>query len=328
MAGPGSGGRRRYVLVLLVMTSVTLITLDQRQGDAGPVGALGRFAHRVVAPASDLGSNVLSPVSDWFGGVLHAGSLKHDNARLKRELSAARIDALKGEQARSQNRILMKLDGQAFLDDIPSVVGRVVAQSPGNFQQTVILDRGSESGIKAGMPVVAGDGLVGRVWQAWSGGCNVLLLDDSSFGVGVRMVRGRITGIAQGQAGRSTLTADFSGPLGPLQRPRVHDLAETSGLQGSTFPPGIPVGTVDSVSVSDDGLSVDVRFVPLVDVTSLEYVKVLRWSVGSPVPPALQATTTTTTTAKKSTTTTTTKATTTTTTTTTTTSSGTPTSGP
>ena len=313
MAGPGSGGRRRYVLVLLVMTSVTLITLDQRQGDSGPVGALGRFAHRVVTPASDLGSNVLGPVSDWFDGVLHAGSLKHDNASLKRALSAARIDALKGEQARRQNQILMKLDGQKFLDDIPSVVSRVVAQSPGNFQQTVVLDHGTEKGIKAGMPVVAGDGLVGRVVQAWSGGCNVLLLDDSSFGVDVRMVRGRVTGVAQGQAGRSTLTAEFSGPLGPLQRPRVRDLAETSGLQGSTFPPGIPVGTVDSVSVSDDGLSIDVRFVPLVDVTSLEYVKVLRWSVGSPVPPSLQATTTTPTTAKRSTTTT---------------SSSTPTSGP
>jgi rod shape-determining protein MreC len=319
MAGPGSGGRRRYVLVLLVMTSVTLITLDQRQGDSGPVGALGRFAHRVVAPASDLGSNVLSPVSDWFGGVLHAGSLKHDNARLKRDLSAARIDALKGEQARRQNQILMKLDGQTFLDEIPSVVSRVVAQSPGNFQQTVVLDHGTEKGIKVGMPVVAGDGLVGRVVQVWSGGCSVLLLDDSSFGIGVRMVRGRTTGVAQGQAGRSTLTADFSGPLGPSQRPRVRDLAETSGQQGSTFPPGIPVGTVDSVSVSDDGLSIDVRFVPLVDVASLEYVKVLRWNVGSPVPPPLQATTTTPTTAKRSTTTTT---------TTSTSSSSTPTSGP
>ncbi|HEY5012005.1 MAG TPA: rod shape-determining protein MreC [Acidimicrobiia bacterium] len=304
MAGPGRGGRRRYVLVLLVMTSVTLITLDQRQGDSGPVGALGRFAHRVVAPVSDLGSSVLGPVSDWFDGVVHAGSLKHDNARLKRDLSAARIDALKGEQARRQNQILMKLDGQAFLDDIPSVVSRVVAQSPGNFERTVVLDHGTESGIKAGMPVVAGDGLVGRVVQAWSGGCNVLLLDDPQFGVGVRMVRERITGVAQGQAGRSTLIADFSGPLGPSQRPRVHELAETSGLQGSTFPPGIPVGTATAVSVSDDGLTIDVRFAPLVDVSSLEYVKVLRWSVGSPVPPSLQATTTTTTTTTRTTTTT------------------------
>jgi Cell shape-determining protein len=304
MAGPGRGGRRRYVLVLLVLTSVTLITLDQRQGDSGPVGAIGRFAHRVVSPVSNVGSSTLNPVSDWFDGVLHAGSLKHDNARLKRALSAARIAARKGESARAENRFLKGLTHQPYLDAIPSVVGRVVASSPGNFDRMVTLNRGSESGIKVGMPVVAADGLVGRVFEVWNGGCNVLLLEDSSFGVGVRMVRERINGIAQGQAGRSTLAVGFSGPLDARKRPRAHELAETSGLQGSTFPPGIPVGTVASVSVSDDGLSIDVRLAPLVDVANLEFVKVLQWQTGSPVPPVLRAGATTTTTKPRATTTT------------------------
>jgi rod shape-determining protein MreC len=300
MAGPGRGGRRRYVLVLLVLTSVTLITLDQRQGDSGPVGELGRFAHRVVSPVSDLASSGLNPVSDWFDGVLHAGSLKRDNARLQRELSAARIEARKGESDRAENRLRAKLDGRPYLDAIPSVVARVVASSPGNFERTITLDHGTERGIRVGMPVVAADGLVGRVFEVWTGGCNVLLLVDPSFGVGVRMVRERSNSIAGGQAGRSTLTVEFGGPLPLGKRPRVRELAETSGLQGSTFPPGIPVGTVDSVSVSDDGLSIDVRLVPLVDVTNLEFVKVLRWQTGSPVPPVLRAgaTTTTTTTTK------------------------------
>src|SRR4051812_33642298 len=112
MASRGRGGRRPYILVLLVLTSVTLITLDQRQGDSGPVGQLGRFAHRVVAPASDLGSSAMRPVSDWFDGVLHAGSLKRDNANLKRELTAARIEAHRSESARVENRLLKNLDGQ------------------------------------------------------------------------------------------------------------------------------------------------------------------------------------------------------------------------
>src|SRR6266567_2893870 len=112
MAGPGRGGRRRYVLVLLVLTSVTLTTLDQRQGDSGPIGALGRMAHRVVTPASDLASNALRPVSDWFDGVLHAGSLKRDNARLKRDLSAAQIEARREESALEENRRLKQLADQ------------------------------------------------------------------------------------------------------------------------------------------------------------------------------------------------------------------------
>lgn len=295
MASPGHGGRRRYVLVLLVLTSVTLITLDQRNGDSGPMGSVGRFAHRVVSPVSDLASTALNPVSDWFDGVIHAGSLKRDNARLKRALAQARINADRGKAALVQNRLLTRLSGQPYLDDIPAVVGRVVASAPGNFERTITLDRGSERGIEVDMPVVAADGLVGRVFQVWDGGCTVLLLQDSKFAVGVRMVRERITGIAEGHAGRSTLSVDFSGPLSAQDRPRARELAETSGQQGSTFPPSVPVGNVASVSVSDDGLTIEVRLVPLVDVASLEYVKVLRWHVGSPVPPALTATTTTTT---------------------------------
>ena len=49
MATRGRGGRRPYILVLLVLASVTLITLDQRQSDSGPIGTFGRVAHRVVA---------------------------------------------------------------------------------------------------------------------------------------------------------------------------------------------------------------------------------------------------------------------------------------
>ena len=296
MAGPGRGGRRRYVLVLLVLSSVTVITLSQREGDSGPIGDAGRFAHRVVSPVSDGASSVLNPISDWFDGVIHSDSLKHENSRLKRELEAARIEARRGESARAENRLLTRLSGQPYLDAIRSVVGRVVATAPGNFERTITLDRGSEKGILVGMPVVAAEGLVGRVFQVWKGGCNVLLLQDPSFAVGVRMVRVRATGIAEGQAGRANLSIDFSGPLTPVKRPRKGDLAETSGLQGSTFPPTIPVGKVDTAEVSDDGLSVNVKLEPLVDVANLEFVKVLLWRTGSPVPPALRTTATTTTT--------------------------------
>jgi rod shape-determining protein MreC len=290
-------------LVLLVLTSVTLITLDQREGGSGPVGAAGRFAHRVVAPISDLASSALNPVGDWFDGVLHDGSLKRENRRLKRELAQARIDAARGDAARKQNKLYAELSHEPYLDDIPSVVSRIVSASPGNFDKTITLDHGTERGIKAGMPVVASGGLVGRVVQVWKGGCQVLLIDDANFGVGVRMVNVRATGVAVGQAGVSTLNVPLGGPLTPNKRPRRGEVAETSGLQESKFPPGIPVGTVDRVNVSDDGLSINVRLIPLVDIADLEYVKVLLWTTGSPVPPALRATTTT-----PTTTTTTTKA--------------------
>jgi rod shape-determining protein MreC len=293
MAGPGRRGRRRYVLVLLVMTAVTFITLDQRQGDSGPVGGLGRFAHRVVAPVSDLASNIMSPISDWFDGVVHAASLKHDNARLRRDLAQAKIEVAQGHADRIENRQLnallrLKWGG----DPIPSVIASVLDNGAGNFNRTITLSRGTESGIRVGMPVVASGGLVGRVWQSWKGGSTVLLLDDPDFAVGVRMVTHRNVGIAQGQAGRATLLVTLAGPIDPHARPRGSEIVITSGQTASTYPPGIPVGHVVATHVSDDGLTITAVVAPYVDVGSLEYVRVLQWRPGSPVPPKLQSSTT------------------------------------
>ena len=48
--------RRRYVLLLVVLTSVTLITLDRRNHDAGMLGTVGRTAHTLVAPVQTAAS--------------------------------------------------------------------------------------------------------------------------------------------------------------------------------------------------------------------------------------------------------------------------------
>jgi rod shape-determining protein MreC len=305
MAGPDRGGRRRYVLVLIVLTAVTLISLDQRQGDSGAVGTLGRFAHRIVDPVSNVASDVMSPVSNWFDGIVHAGSLKHDNARLRRELAAARLEAAQGHADRSENRQLNALLHLTWGGDpIPGVVASVIDNGAGNFNRTITLSRGTESGVRVGMPVVASGGLVGRVWQTWNGGSTVLLLDDPGFAVDVRMVTHRNVGVARGQAGRSTLAVALAGPLGTHARPRRSEIVITSGQNSSTFPPGIPVGRVVSTRVSDDGLMINTLVTPYVDFSSLEYVRVLKWHPGSPVPPKLQSSTTVPTTTTTTTTTT------------------------
>jgi rod shape-determining protein MreC len=77
--------RRRYVLLLVVLTSVTLITLDRRNGDAGALGSVGRAAHTLVSPVERGVDAVARPVGDWFDGVFSAGSLEDENQRLRNE---------------------------------------------------------------------------------------------------------------------------------------------------------------------------------------------------------------------------------------------------
>ena len=75
------------------------------------------------------------------------------------------------------------------------MTARVIAGSESNFQLTIVIDRGSAAGILKGLPVVSGDGLVGRVIEVSADESTVLLASDASEDVGVKFVR---TGIVRG----------------------------------------------------------------------------------------------------------------------------------
>src|SRR5947208_16201829 len=109
MARPRGANRRRFVLAVVLLTSVTLITLDTRNGRSGPLGALGRAAHTVVSPIEGAVDHVASPISDWWHGVTDAGDLKQQNRKLREQLSDARGKERAAQNALDENVQLKKL---------------------------------------------------------------------------------------------------------------------------------------------------------------------------------------------------------------------------
>jgi rod shape-determining protein MreC len=271
--------RRRYVLLLVVLTSVTLITLDRRNGDSGALGAMGRAAHTVVSPIERGVDAVARPVGNWFDGVFSAGSLEADNRRLRDRIAELEGEVRAGDSAREENIKLKEATQLPILDSVDKVVARVVNASPGNFESSITLNRGSNAGIIEEMPVLVHDGVVGRVVEVWGDGCKVRLVTDPRFSVSVRLVDDRITGIASGNAGSETMDLELDSADGNVE---VRDQVETSGLEGSSFPAGLQLGTVSSVREQEGGLPPRVRVKPFVDFDRLEYVSVLLWAPGQP----------------------------------------------
>lgn len=276
------GGRGRYVLLLLVLTAVTLITLDRRSDDSGPLGALGRLAHEVVSPVGGAVDAVTTPVADWFDGITSAGSLKRENKELREQLAEAKAAARRGDAAVQENRQLNALLGLQLPEDLETIPARVTAGPPGNYEWTITINRGSGDGVIEGMPVVGDEGLVGRVVDVWRSGAKVLLVTDPRSGVSVRMTRGRATGEAEGRAGADTLALDIVDSEAEIIE---GDDAQTSGLQGSSFPPGIPVGEVESMDAVQGDLVRRVLLRPFVDLDRIEYVRVLRWPTAEGAAP-------------------------------------------
>lgn len=269
--------RRRSVLVLLVLTAITLITLDERGQGTGVIATARHGAHDLVAPLQSAADDVFTPVGEWFDGVVHESDLSRENKRLRRELTQARGQAARGRDARRENDELKKLAQLPYLAGVPSVAAEIVSGSPGNFESTVTLDKGTTSGITKGEPVVAGDGLVGRVIDASRRRATVLLLTDPAAGVGVRLEQRAAPGVATGQVGSALLTLTALDADVPVAK---GELAVTAGLQDAAYPAGIPVARVDSVRKAAGEVGRTILLRPLVDTSRVEFVRVLRWPGG------------------------------------------------
>lgn len=269
------GSRRRSILVLVVLTAVTLITLDVRE--SGPLSSVRGVARDAMSPVADSVDAVFAPVGDWIDGVTSASSIKSENARLKRELDEARGQSAQARTATAENKELKRLLDLPFVEDADAIAAPVVGAAPGNFEFTVQIGRGSNDGVGVDMPVVTGAGLVGRVTDVARDRATVLLIKDPRSGVGVRFEQSQTTGVMKGRADSGTLRVEFVDPNVSVTE---GELVYTSGLQNSPFPPAIPVATVSSVTKARGDLQQGILVKPLADLSHLDYVKVLRPQAG------------------------------------------------
>jgi rod shape-determining protein MreC len=267
--------RPRFTLLLLVLTSVTIITLDYRGSAGGVFGSIKSVAQDAFAPVQDASDAAFRPVGDFFGGITHYGALEKENARLREQLADARGQSLRAADAERERQTLLDLDNLTVVENIPSVAARVVSTSPSNFDLTVQIDRGKDAGVALRMPVVTGEGLVGRVIAVSRTRSTVLLITDPGSSVGVRLTGAGDAGIAGGRGADKELGVDLILPDAPVSKGEV---VVTSGLQQSEFPPSIPVGRVTVVRAPAGEFQKFVRIKPVVDMRRLTFVKVLQWS--------------------------------------------------
>jgi rod shape-determining protein MreC len=253
---------RPPTVVLLAATALTLVILDG-YGPAGPLVAAARSAARSgLAPVESAGDAAFRPVGDVAAGIGRGQELARENARLRRAVSRSRSEAARSQSLARENVELSALLGLATPAGAPRVAARVVSLRAGRPGGTVVLDRGREDGLAPGMPVVASGGLVGRVMEVTRRRASVLPLSDPASAVGVRVGPGNAVGVAQGLR---------LGLLDPQVEVHRGDLAVTSGLRHSRFPPDLPVGRVRA-----DGRG-RARIRLLADVDRLDVVEVVRW---------------------------------------------------
>jgi len=269
--------RHRFLLVLLLLTSVTVITLDQRGQGSDALESARSTARDAFGSVENATNDAFSPVGDFFSGVFDYGDLKAENRRLRAQLDQVRSKDVLAEETDRELRVVKENEHLEFAAQIPAVAAQVVKTSPSNFQLAVEIGAGSAKGIAVDMPVVTGAGLVGKVIRVSSKRATVLLVTDRDFNVGVRLTSSQDTGAAKGNGPGKPLTIDL---LYNSTVIKSNEVVVTSGLQGAVFPGAIPVGRVRTAKAVPSSLQQDVTMEPVVDLQRLSYVKVLKWTPG------------------------------------------------
>jgi rod shape-determining protein MreC len=268
---PRLRGRSRFTLILLVLTAISLLTLDIR--GFGPLESARGAVQSFFSPVGETAGRILSPVGDAWNGARGYGDLEEENARLRQ-----RIDELESEKAAAPaaQQELDALKAQLsipFVGQIPTARARVSSGAIGNFEETIEIDKGASSGIRRSMVVVSGAGLVGTVESVSDSRSVVRLATNRDFRVGVRAPGKTGIGIATGTGEARRMTANFE----LTDTVEVGDTLITTGTSTSRFPPDIPVGKITDIHDDPNGNGREAYLDLLANLTDLHFVTVLLW---------------------------------------------------
>jgi len=259
---------------VLLVVAIALITIDFRDG--GTSGAHG-IGGRLFGPVESLAGRVTGLFTGGGNGG-EVAALQKQNDELRAQLAQAQA----GNEDSGQLARLLHLTAAKY----QVVTGTVIAAG-GDYSDTVTINVGSGDGITANETVLNGDGLVGTVVSVTAGTATVQLLTDAGAIVGVRAVAAGQGAGGQGAGGQIGALSGAAKSLGGSAPLRLTMFSTSASLKpglklvtfgsvgGRPYVPGVPVGTVATVTTQPGSLTPTAVVKPFADFTGLGVVGVV-----------------------------------------------------
>ena len=261
----------------MVIAVVLLLILAFFSASSRTIPWLESTVGAIVRPIQTFAFKASNGISDFFSNLFNTTDADLENASLKQKLAMYEQEKLDYEELQRENeRLRDLLSYSGTFKDIDFVTAKVVGRSDGVWFDIITLNAGRDQGIELDMPVICGDGLVGRVTDVGVNWCKVTSIIDSSVNVAVSVERTRDNCMVRGVFGTSSKASSLELYYLPTDLTDLvpGDVIMTSGI-GGIYPKGIRVGTVEEVLLDKDTSGVNAIVTPSVDFLRLEEVMVI-----------------------------------------------------
>ena len=242
----GGEGRARLLLVILIVTSLFLITLDLR--GVKVLDSFRQGTQTVLSPFQRAGAAVFNPVKNFFSDVTNLGRTGNQIEKLEAENAELKLQLLNRKNADGQLEQLQNILDLAGTAGYKIVNAKVISHgSSQSFAQTITIDSGSNAGIKKNMTVLSQFGLAGVVKDVYPNSALIQIASDPGFKVGARIAGSQQIGILTGSGNRSASLQ----LLDNSTTVKVGDVLLARGsVANRPFVPGVPLGYVSRVDNS------------------------------------------------------------------------------
>ena len=262
----------RLIWKLVVISSLLspFVLLSTSLLPSGEGNVVGRAAREVIYPVEASWDFSVSFFRRVWSRYVDLTDVARENEALRKNLFSLNTKLLDYEEKGKEIERLRSILGFKERYEVAHEVAEVVGSSRELPFETLRINKGSLSGIEVSMPLITGQGALGRVIRTGLFHADVQLLIDANFYLDVLMQRTRARGVLRGDFGMSC-----SLKLNRRAEVKIGDTLITSGIVGG-FPKGIPVGRVVRISYESDNITQIITVEPWVNHRQVEEVLILK----------------------------------------------------
>ncbi len=228
---------------------------------------------QVLAPLSFYAAAIADPVVETWRTVESIATLRHTAQQQAEEIDRLNAELVRMRELELENEDLRRLLGfQRSHPNLRLLPVRILGTDATGILSAVIIDKGSDYGLREDMAIITWAGLAGRVIRVNPTSSAVLLVTDVSSSVAARVQdpQVRASGIVSGRKEGGLIMRHI------LQQELVQtgDVVITSGVGGG-FPEGLPLGKVVRVQKRNIEMFQEALLEPAVDTSKLERLYVV-----------------------------------------------------